>query len=233
MHQSVGLSPELHHYLVEHSVREPDLLRRLRAETASMERSEMQIAPEQGAFMAMLVRLLGARRTLEIGVFTGYSSISVALALPADGRITACDVSETYTSVARRYWEEAGVAEKIDLRLGDAAGTLEGLLEEGCIGTYDFAFIDADKPSYDVYYEYALQLIREEGLIVLDNVLRNGRVLEPDSGDASTIAMLALNEKIFADERVDVTMVPIGDGMTLARRRPARTPSEAAGPGAP
>jgi caffeoyl-CoA O-methyltransferase len=228
MKQSLGLSPELHDYLVEHSVREPDLLRRLREETASMERSEMQIAPEQGAFMAMLVRILGARHTLEIGVFTGYSSLAVALALPEEGRITACDASEVYTSVARRYWREAGVSDKIDLRIGDATGTLERLLKEGRLRTYDFAFIDADKPSYDVYYEYALKLVREGGLIVLDNVLRNGRVLEPDSGDDSTTAMAALNEKIFADERVDVTMVPIGDGMTLARRRRNSTPAGAA-----
>lgn len=228
MKQSLGLSPELHDYLVRHSVREPDLLRRLREETASMERSEMQIAPEQGAFMAMLVRLLGARHALEIGVFTGYSSICVALALPEDGRITACDTSEAYTSVARRYWREAGVSGKIDLHIGDASETLEHLLQEGRLGSYDFAFIDADKPSYDAYYEYALQLVRDGGLIVLDNVLRNGRVLEPDSGDEGTTAMVALNEKIFSDQRVDVTMVPIGDGMTLARRRSNGTPAGAA-----
>lgn len=219
MNRSVGLTPELHDYLVDHSVREPDLLRRLRAETASLAESEMQIAPEQGAFMAMLVRMLGAQQTLEIGVFTGYSSTSVALALPEHGRITACDVSEDYTAVARRYWREAGVSEKIDLRIGDAADTLETLLAEGRGETYDFAFIDADKPSYDTYYEHALQLVRRGGLIVLDNVLRNGRVLDPAPDDASTTAMVALNEKIYDDERVDVTMVPIGDGMTLARRR--------------
>ena len=219
MHESIGLSPELNEYLVAHSVREPDVLRRLREETAELERHEMQIAPEQGGFLALLARLVGAQRTLEIGVFTGYSSTVVALALPEDGRITACDVSEEYTSVARRYWREAGVAAKIDLHLGPASETLGSLIEEGLTGTYDFAFIDADKPGYETYYERALELIRPGGLIVIDNVLRRGRVLNPAPDDRSTHAIVALNERIYSDDRVDVSMVPIGDGMTLARKR--------------
>lgn len=217
--RSIGLTPELHAYLVDHSAREPDVLRRLREETAEMDQSGMQIAPEQGAFMAMLVRMLGAKRTLEVGVFTGYSSIAVALALPSDGHITACDVSEEYTSVARKYWREAGVESMIDLRIGPAAETLGTLQDEGRSGTYDFAFIDADKPSYDTYYEHALRLVRPGGVVALDNMLRKGRVLHPDADDESTKAISALNDKIAVDERVDVSMVPIADGVTLARRR--------------
>ncbi|MEX0601389.1 MAG: class I SAM-dependent methyltransferase [Rhodothermales bacterium] len=217
--RSIGLTPELHAYMVGHSVREPDVLRRLREETAERDQSGMQIAPEQGAFMAMLVRMLGAKRTLEVGVFTGYSSIAVALALPSDGHITACDVSKEYTSVAKKYWREADVESMIDLRIGPAAETLGVLLDEGRSGTYDFAFVDADKPSYDTYYEHALRLVRPGGVIALDNVLRNGRVLSPAEDDVSTKAICALNDKIVADDRVDVSMVPIADGVTLARRR--------------
>ncbi len=217
--RSIGLSPELHTYLLAHGVREPDVLRRLREETSTMEQASMQIAPEQGAFMAMLVRMLGAKRVLEIGVFTGYSSTSVALALPDSGRITACDVSEAYAAVARRYWREAGVEEKIDLHIAPAADTLKKLLEEGAAETYDFAFIDADKPSYEAYYELALPLLRRGGVVALDNVLRNGRVLNPARDDEGTNAIVALNDKIYADERVDVAMVPIADGVTLARKR--------------
>lgn len=218
-YRSIGLSPEIHSYLLEHSVREPNVLRRLREETATMERSEMQVAPEQGPFLAMLIRVLDARRTLEVGVFTGYSSTAVALAMPDDGRITACDVSEEYTAVARRYWAEAGVAEKIDLRLGPASETLDGLLADGSAGTYDFAFIDADKSGYDTYYEQSMQLVRKGGLIAIDNVLRKGRVLDPASDDPGSQVIDRLNKKIYADDRVDVAMVPIGDGVTLVRKR--------------
>ncbi len=215
--QSIGLSPELHEYLVRHAVREPDVLRRLREETASMEEADMQIAPEQGAFMAMLVRMTGARRALEVGVFTGYSSIVVAQALPDDGLLTACDVSEDYASVARRHWREAGVEDKIEFRIGDAAGTLRALLDEARGGTYDFAFIDADKASYGIYYELVLQLLRSGGVAALDNVLRRGRVLDP--ADMDTRAIAALNDTIVRDDRVDCCMLPIADGVTLVRKR--------------
>lgn len=217
--QSIGLSPELHEYLVRHAVREPDVLRRLREETASMEEADMQIAPEQGAFMAMLVRMTGARRALEVGVFTGYSSIVVAQALPDDGLLTACDVSEDYASVARRHWREAGVEDKIEFRIGDAAGTLRALLDEARGGTYDFAFIDADKASYGIYYELVLQLLRSGGVAALDNVLRRGRVLDPAEDDMDTRAIAALNDTIIRDDRVDCCMLPIADGVTLARKR--------------
>lgn len=215
--RSIGLSEGLHRYLVDHSVRKNDILRRLRDETAPMEESGMQIAPEQGPFLAMLVRMLNARRTLEVGVFTGYSSTVVALALPEEGRITACDVSEEYTSVARRYWKEAGIDHKIDLRIGDADATLGALLDEERAGTYDFAFIDADKASYDKYYEHVIRLLRSGGVVALDNMLRHGRVLDP--ADENTRAIAALNEKIYRDDRVDISMVPIADGVTLARKR--------------
>ena len=217
--QSIGLSPELHEYLVRHAVREPDVLRRLREETASMEEADMQIAPEQGAFMAMLVRMTGARRALEVGVFTGYSSIVVAQALPDDGLLTACDVSEDYASVARRHWREAGVEDKIEFRIGDAAGTLRALLDEARGGTYDFAFIDADKASYGIYYELVLQLLRSGGVAALDNVLRGARVLDPAEDDMDTRAIAALNDTIVRDDRVDCCMLPIADGVTLVRKR--------------
>ena len=217
--RSIGLSPELHEYLVRHAVRESDVLRRLREETASMEEAQMQIAPEQGAFMEMLVRMTGARRALEVGVFTGYSSIVVAQALPDDGLLTACDVSEEYASIARRNWREAGVEDKIEFRIGDAADTLRALLDEARGGTYDFAFIDADKTSYGIYYELVLQLLRPGGVVALDNMLRDGRVLDPAEDDASTRAIAALNAAIARDDRVDCCMLPIADGVTLVRKR--------------
>ena len=217
--RSIGLSPELHEYLVRHAVRETPALRRLREETAPMAEADMQIAPEQGAFMAMIVRMTGARRALEIGVFTGYSSLVVAQALPDDGLLTACDANEDYVRMARRHWREAGVEEKIEFRAGDAADTLRALLEEGRGETYDFAFVDADKTSYGVYYEQVLKLLRPGGVVALDNMLRDGRVLKPAADDASTRAIAALNAAIIRDERVDCCMAPIADGVTLARKR--------------
>lgn len=178
----------------------------------------MQIAPEQGQFMALLVRLIGARRALEIGVFTGYSSIAVALAMPDDGVLTACDVSEEYTRVARRYWAEAGVDRKIELRLGPAVETLDKLIDEGHGGTYDFAFIDADKESYADYYERTLRLVRPKGLILLDNVLRDGRVVDPEVSDPATEAIRAINRKLHTDDRVFISMIPVADGLTLAMK---------------
>jgi len=216
---TIDLTPAVHEYLLRHGVREPDVLRRLRERTASLPQHRMQIAPEQGAFMALLARLIGARRALEIGIFTGYSSTVVALALPADGRMVCCDVSREWTDIAREAWAEAGVADRVELRLGPAIETLDALLGEGGEGTFDFAFIDADKPSYDAYYERCLRLVRRGGLIAIDNVLWSGRVADPSETDDDTNAIRALNAKIATDERVDVSMLPIRDGLTLARIR--------------
>lgn len=207
---------EIVNYCRQISVREHPLLTRLREETASHPRAIMQIAPEQGQFFQFLVRLTGAKMALEIGVFTGYSSIAVAQALPPDGHITACDISEEYTSVARRYWQEAGLTEKIDLRIGPAADTLEQLLHEGREGAYDFAFIDADKTGYDRYYELCLRLVRTGGLIVLDNMLYHGNVPGNADHGADTAALRALNTKIGNDPRVSATLLPIADGVMLA-----------------
>jgi caffeoyl-CoA O-methyltransferase len=217
--RSISLTDSLYEYLLSVSLREPDLLRRLREETAALPNARMQIAPEQGQFMALLVQLTGARRCLEVGVFTGYSSLAVALALPDGGRIVACDVSEEWTTVARRYWSAAGVAHKIDLRLAPALETLEGLLAAGEAGSYDFAFLDADKENYLRYYELALGLVRPGGLIVADNTLWSGRVIDPSNGEATTVALRRFNETLHTDDRIDLSLVPVGDGLTLARKR--------------
>lgn len=198
---------------------EPEYLARLREETARDPRARMQITVEQGLFMGMLVRLMGVRRALEVGVFTGYSSISVARALPDDGELIACDVSEQWTSVARRYWKEAGVEGKIKLHLRPAVETLDELLAAGQAGTFDFAFIDADKVNYGAYYERALQLLRPGGLVAVDNVLWHGQVIDPGSNDEDTVAIRAFNAAMRVDARVDQMMLPIGDGVTLARKR--------------
>jgi caffeoyl-CoA O-methyltransferase len=217
--RSISLTDSLYDYLLSVSLREPDLLRKLREETAADPSARMQISPEQGQFMALLARLMGARRCLEIGVFTGYSSLALALALPEDGRILACDVSERWTAVARRYWAAAGVAHKIELRLAEALDTLERLRATGAAGTYDFAFIDADKENYVGYYERVLGLLRPGGLVVVDNTLWSGRVADPESAEADTVAMRHFNEHLHLDERVDLSLVPVGDGLTLARKR--------------
>ncbi len=216
---SITLTEELSDYIAGVSLREPDVLRRLREETARVPMAGMQIAPDQGQLMALLARLVGARRCLEIGTFTGYSALVVALALPADGRIITCDVDARMTAIAKRYWAEAGVAGKIDLRLAPALGTLDRLLAEGAVGRFDFAFIDADKTNYDGYYERALTLIRQGGLIVIDNVLWSGAVADPKRNDADTRALRALNRKLHNDERVDLSLLPLADGITLARKR--------------
>ncbi|MEH2270986.1 MAG: class I SAM-dependent methyltransferase [Nostoc sp.] len=218
--QSIGLDNQLYNYLLSVSLREPEILGKLRQETANHPRSGMQISPEQGQFMSLLVELIGAKKTLEVGVFTGYSSLSVALALPADGKIIACDVSEEFTAIARRYWQEAGVTDKIDLRLAPALETLDQLLATGQAETFDFAFIDADKENYDGYYERSLQLVRPGGLIAIDNVLWSGQVADEQNQDESTQAIRALNEKLHHDERVTLSLVPIADGLTLAIKRP-------------
>lgn len=217
--KSIGLSDELHEYLLSVSLRESDLMRQLREETAEHPKSQMQIAPEQAQFFQLLVKLIGARRTVEIGVFTGYSALAVAEVLPSTGTLVACDVSEEYTQVARRYWEEAGVADRIDLRIAPAAETLTALLDAGEAGTFDFSFIDADKEQYDTYYEKSLELLRPGGVIALDNVFRDGRVTDPDIDDESVWAIQRLNEKIHDDERVELSMLPLADGLTLAMKR--------------
>jgi predicted O-methyltransferase YrrM len=217
--RSIPLTEELNDYLVLVSVREHPVLRRLREETAALENASMQIAPEQGRLMGLLVEAIGARRALEIGTFTGYSALVVALALPDDGALVACDVSEVWTAVARRYWAEAGVAHKIDLRLAPALRTLDDLLEAGERGAFDFAFIDADKESYEAYYERVLRLLRPGGLVAVDNTLWSGRVLDPEVRDASTEAIRAFNTKLAGDDRVSLCMLPVGDGVTLAMKR--------------
>jgi predicted O-methyltransferase YrrM len=213
------ISDDLHRYLVAHSVREPEVLARLRAATVSLPHAGMQIGPEQGQLMALLAKLIDARRCIEIGVFTGYSSLAVALALPPDGRILACDVSEEWTAIARRFWREAGVEHKIELKLQPAVRTLEERLAAGEAGRYDFAFIDADKPAYDAYYELLLKLMRPGGLIALDNTLWSGAVADPDTREPNAVALRALNDKLHRDERIDLSLLPVGDGLTLARKR--------------
>ena len=213
------LEEQLYQYFRTVAFREPDVLARLREETQRMPAAGMQISPEQGQFMALLVKLIGAKKTLEVGVFTGYSSLAVAQALPEDGRVVACDVSEEWTAIGRRYWQEAGVAHKIDLRLAPGTETLESLMKAGEAGTFDFAFIDADKENYEAYYEYALKLVRPGGLIGIDNTLWSGAVADPSDQDSSTVAIRAVNAKVHADERVDAVLVPIGDGLMLARKR--------------
>jgi caffeoyl-CoA O-methyltransferase len=217
--KTVGLDDPLYDYLLSVSLREPEILLQLREETARLPNAMMQISPEQGQFMALLVELLGATKTLEIGVFTGYSSLCVALALPPNGKIVACDVSEEYTAVARRYWEAGGVAHKIDLRVAPALETLDELLAAGQAETFDFSFIDADKGNYEGYYERSLQLVRPGGLIAVDNVLWSGRVADSQNQDSSTKTIRAFNEKLHHDERVTLSLVPIADGLTLARKR--------------
>jgi caffeoyl-CoA O-methyltransferase len=209
----------LQDYVIAHGVREHPVLAELRSATDSVPHAGMQIGPDQGAFMAMLVGLMGARRTIEVGVFTGYSALAVALALPADGRIVACDISEEWTSMARRYWEKAGVAAKIDLRLGRATKTLDEMIAAGEAGRYDFAFIDADKPSYLAYYERCLTLLRTGGLIAADNTLWSGSVLDDDDRSEGTEAIRAFNDALARDERIDLALLTIGDGVTLARKR--------------
>jgi predicted O-methyltransferase YrrM len=216
---SYGLDDTITAYLRANQPREHPLLAELREVTATMSRSRMQISPEQGHFLAFLLRLTGSRRVLEVGTFTGYSSLCMALALPPDGRIVACDVSAEWTDVARRFWTKAGVADKVELRLGPAVDTLRALIAEGHADSFDFAFIDADKESYDAYYEHSLRLVRPGGLIAIDNALREGRVADADETQLSVTAVRDLNAKIAADERGDRVLLTVGDGMMLVRRR--------------
>jgi predicted O-methyltransferase YrrM len=214
--QTLGLDSVLYQYLLSVSVDEHPLLQQLRAETATHPMSQMQIAPEQGQLMGLLIRLIGATKVLEVGVFTGYSSLAVALALPTKGRMVACDVDPDVTAIAQRYWQAAGVADKIDLRIAPALETLDNLLAQGEENSFDFAFIDADKSNYDNYYERALQLVRPGGLIAIDNVFWNGQVADPSVQDSRTQAIRNLNQKIYRDRRVFSCIIPIADGLTLA-----------------
>ena len=216
---SIGLDEALNDYVLSVGVREHPALAALRDRTAPMANSQMQISPDEGAFLQMLVRLLPAHRILEVGTFTGYSSTAMALAQDADGRIVCCDVSEEWTDIAREAWTDAGVADRISLRLAPAVDTLDELLAEGPGSLFDLAFIDADKANYDNYYERALRLVRPGGLIAIDNVLWSGRVVDESDQESDTQAIRALNEKIATDERVDLAMTPIADGVTLARVR--------------
>ncbi|MFL5727047.1 MAG: class I SAM-dependent methyltransferase [Chloroflexota bacterium] len=216
---SIGLPADVHDYLVAHGVREPELLARLREETALLPEHNMQIAPEQGALLGLLVELTGAKRCLEIGTFTGYSSLVVALSMPPDGTILCCDVSEEWTSVARRYWAEAGVGERVDLRLAPALETLDELLATGAASTFDFAFIDARKREYPDYHERVIELLRPGGLAAYDNVLWGGKISDDSVDDEDTLGLRRLNDRLAADERVTIAMLPIADGVTLARKR--------------
>lgn len=217
--RTLQITPALYEYLMKVGVRESAAAAALRIETAKLPMAMMQISPEQAAFMQLIVKLLGVRRALEVGTFTGYSALAVAEAMPADGRLIACDVSAQWTSVGKPHWAAAGVAGKIDLRIAPAVGTLDELIAQDQSNTFDFAFIDADKSNYDNYYERALKLVRVGGLIGIDNTLWNGAVVDASRQDDDTKAIRALNTKVHGDNRVDVVLLPIGDGLTLVRRR--------------
>lgn len=209
----------LYGYLLDNSLRDDPLLRQLREQTAQDPLARMQIAPEQGQFMALLVKLTGARRIIEVGTFTGYSSLCMARALPEDGYLLCCDVDDYWTGIARQYWRKAGMEDRIELKLAPAVDTLQQLLDQGQQGSFDLTFIDADKENYDRYYEQSLQLIKPNGLIIFDNMLWSGRVADPDHNDIDTMALRELNRKLHRDERVDISLIPMADGITLARKR--------------
>ena len=217
--RTIPMTDRLYDYLLKVSLREPPLLAALRAETAKMPMAEMQISPEQGQFMALLVELIGARKAIEVGTFTGYSALCVAGALPPDGKLICCDISEEFAAMARRYWAKSGIGDRIELRVAPALDTLKSLLADGGAGSFDFAFIDADKTQYSAYYEAVLKLLRPGGLVAIDNVLWSGAVADGRKRDADTLALRALNEKLKTDKRITLSMLPIGDGLTLARKR--------------
>lgn len=215
---TLSLTEKLYKYILDVSLREPTALEELRHETAKLPSARMQISPEQGQFMALLIELINAKKTLDIGVYTGYSALAVALALPIDGRVVACDIDAKITQIAKEFWEKAGVANKIDLRIAPAQQTLEELISNGEVNTFDFAFIDADKSNYENYYELALQLLRLGGLIMIDNTLWGGDVIDPNINDNATRAIRAINKKLHHDDRITLSMIPLGDGVTLARK---------------
>lgn len=217
--QTISITDSIYKYLCENSLREDEVLSSLRAYTYRMQQRNMQISPEQGQFMQLLIKLMGAKNTIEIGVFTGYSSLCVALALPLDGKIIACDISTKYTDIAEKYWKDANVRDKIDLRIGPALDTLQKLIDKGLSNTFDFSFIDADKINYDNYYEMCLQLLRPGGLIAIDNVLWSGDVADIRINDIDTESIRSLNKKLHKDSRVDISLLPIGDGLTLALKK--------------
>jgi len=217
--QTISITDSIYKYLCENSLREDEVLSSLRAYTYRMEQRNMQISPEQGQFMQLLIKLMGAKNTIEIGVFTGYSSLCVALALPLDGKIIACDISTKYTDIAEKYWKDANVRNQIDLRIGPALDTLQKLIDKGLSNTFDFSFIDADKINYDNYYELSLKLLRPGGLIAIDNVLWSGDVVDERINDIDTESIRSLNKKIYIDKRVDISILPIGDGLTLALKK--------------
>lgn len=219
--RTLTIDDRIYEYLLAVSVREPPLLARLREETAADPLSNMQIAPEQGRFMGLLVELLGARRAIEIGTYTGYSALCIAMPMPEAGRLICCDSSEEWTAVARRYFAEAGVADRIEVRIAPALNTLDNLLEQGQAGAFDFAFIDADKENYENYFERCLRLMRPGGLIAVDNTLWGGSVADPDNHEPDTVAIRSFNESVHNDKRISLSLVPIGDGLTLARKRGA------------
>jgi len=219
--RTIQLDDRTYEYLLAHSLREAPALAALRAETASHPKVNMQIAPEQGQFMQMLVRLTGARRAIEVGVFTGYSSLAVMLAMPKDARLLALDVSEEFTAIARRHWQAAGVADRIELVIAPARDTLDARIAAGESGRYDFAFIDADKGGYLAYYERLMKLVRPGGLIAVDNTLWSGEVADPENRDSDTVALREFNDVLHKDTRIDLTLLPVGDGLTLARIREA------------
>lgn len=215
---TINIVDRLYAYMLDISLREPDVLRRLRDETAKHPMAIMQISPEQGQLMQMLVRMLDAKNCIEVGVFTGYSSLVVALALPADGRIVACDISEDYTAVGEPFWKDAGVRGKIDLRIAPATETLDAMITAGETGDYDFAFIDADKPGYPEYFERCLSLLRVGGVIAVDNIFMDGNAADPDTTSENAQAMRKFNAMLKDDTRVELSLIPIGDGLTLARK---------------
>ncbi len=214
-----NMDERLYEYLLSVSLKEPDVLTRLREEIARDRMAILQIPPDQGQFMALLVKLMGAKRILEIGTYMGFSALSMALALPEDGYLLACDINREWTDVARRYWEEAGVADKIELRIAPALETMDDLLAEDQVRLFDMIFIDADKTNYCAYYETGLSLLRSGGLVILDNVLWSGKVADAREQEPDTVALRAINRMIYQDERVDASIIPIGDGMTIARKR--------------
>ena len=216
---TIGLSNELRKYMLDVSFRDDDILRQLRKETLTLKEAQMQISPEQGAFLTILTKILNAKKTLDIGVFTGYSSLVVARELPDDGLVVACDTSIEWTSIAKKYWKLAGVDKKVDLYLAPAIETLEKLIEDRQESTYDFSFIDADKINYQSYYEYSLTLVKPGGIIAVDNVLWSGQVIDESDSEPATRAIRSFNEKLYQDDRVSISMVPIGDGLTLAYKK--------------